>query len=207
MSDDAFIERAKIWDKHPELCRIADEFAAEVEKIVTFGPEDVVMDFGCGTGQVGLRFSTRVRHMVMLDTSAAMLAVLGEKLERNHIDNVEVISKPLPGAELSSGQMDTVFTSMALHHVENLGGLFNDIHGLLKPEGRLILGELLPEDGSYHGDEIVPHHGFNPESLKLELEENGFSVSRCYEHGVVNKPGKDSVLRQYGKFVLEARKA
>lgn len=206
MSHDKFFEKAKEWDKHPERLRVADEFAAKVEKLVTFTPQSEVLDFGCGTGAIGLRFGKRVKTLFLLDTSEAMLGLLNGKIENNDFGNVQVISVPLQEAGLSAGKMDVILTSMALHHIEDLPEIFEIMEAILKQGGQLIIGELLPEDGSFHGDEVVPHNGLSPEQLGEMLECAGFSVNGFYEHGVVNKPGKDGLLQQYEKFVLEAVK-
>lgn len=204
MSDDAFIAVAEEWDRHPGRCRIADEFVAEVERLISFNPQQVVLELGCGTGLVGLRFASRTKSMLMLDTSESMLAVLNRKIRSNGLGNVQVIAAPVQEAGLSAGTLDAVFSSMALHHMDDLQEVLCSVKDLLKPGGQFVIGELLPEDGSFHADEAVPHNGFDPALLGEMLESSGFAVNRHYENGIINKPGKDGRLRHYGKFVLEA---
>ncbi|THB71665.1 MAG: class I SAM-dependent methyltransferase [Desulfovibrio sp.] len=203
MSDDMFGEAATTWDDNPERVRMAEEFSREVEKLFAFTPETVAMDFGCGTGLIGLRLAPRVKKLYMVDSSQAMLAVLRSKLDSENIANVVVSSAPL-GKAVEKTSLDLVFSSMALHHVDDLPKLFTDMHAVMKPGAALIIGELLAEDGSFHGDKAVPHHGFVPEELAALMEERGFEVLHHHAHGMVNKPGPDGGLRQFGKFVLKA---
>ncbi len=206
MNHDEFVRKADKWDSNPERLRVADEFAAEVEKLVEMNPQSEILDFGCGTGLVGLRFAKRVKTLYMLDTSTAMLGILEEKLADRDFGNVQVISDSLQEAGLPEEKIDAVFTSMAMHHVKDVPEVLVAINAVLKKGGQLIIGELLPEDGSFHGENPVAAKGFKPEEFAALLEKAGFIVVQHYNHGLMSKPDKDAVLRQYEKFVLEARK-
>ena len=206
MSQDEFTRKAKEWDSNPERKRIADEFAAAVEKAVDFTAESEVLDFGCGTGLVGLRFGKRVKSLYVLDTSAAMLDMLNAKLASEDFGNVRVIPVALHEAGLAEGSLDAIFTSMAMHHVEDLPEVLELMGKLLKKGGKLVIGELLPEDGSFHGDNVVPYNGFEPDELAAKVTNAGFSAVQHHEHGIYNKPDKEGVVRQYGTFVLVGRK-
>lgn len=206
MSQDEFTQKAEEWDSNPERQRIADEFAAEVEKAVDFMPESEVLDFGCGTGLVGLRFGKRVKTLYALDTSEAMLGMLGAKLENEDFGNVQVIPKTLHEADFPAESLDAIFTSMAMHHVEGLPEVLELMAKLLKKSGKLVIGELLPEDGSFHGDNIVPFNGFEPDYLAGLVCEAGFSNVQHHEHGIYNKPDKEGVMHQYATFILVGEK-
>lgn len=207
MSNDEFTRKAKEWDSNPERVRVADEFAAEVEKIADLNSQSEVLDFGCGTGLVGLRFSPQVKKLYMLDTSEAMLGMLQSKLAGGDFGNVEVVSVSLQDAKIPEDRLDAIFTSMAMHHVEDMPEVLASMKLILKKGGKLIIGELLPEDGSFHGENYVPYKGFEPEGLAGMLKEAGFTVVQHFELGLMKKADKDGVMHKYGRFVLEARKA
>ena len=206
MSHDEFITKANKWDSNPERRRIADEFSAEVEKAVDFSSDSEVLDFGCGTGLVGLRFGKKVKTLYALDTSEAMLGMLHAKLENEDFGNVRVLSVPLHEAGIPEKYLDAIFTSMAMHHVEGLPEVLELMCRLLKGGGKLIVGELLPEDGSFHGDNVVPYNGFEPDELAAMVTEAGFSAVSHHAHGIYSKPDKEGVVRQYGTFVLVGQK-
>ncbi|WP_319764703.1 class I SAM-dependent methyltransferase [Maridesulfovibrio sp.] len=206
MNQDEFTRKAKKWDSNPERKRIADNFAAAVEKAVDFTEKSEVLDFGCGTGLVGLRFGKRVKTLYALDTSAAMLDMLNAKLADEDFGNVVVIPVALHEAVLRNDSLDAIFTSMAMHHVENLPEVLEQMRKLLKKDGKLVIGELLPEDGSFHGDNVVPYNGFEPEYLAEMVTNAGFYAVEHQNLGIYNKPDKEGVVRQYGTFVLIGRK-
>ncbi|WP_419783206.1 class I SAM-dependent methyltransferase [Maridesulfovibrio sp.] len=206
MSQNEFTMKAKEWDSNPERRRIADEFAAAVEKTVDFTADSKVLDFGCGTGMVGLRFGKSVKTLYALDTSDAMLGMLRAKLSDEDFGNVQVLAVPLHEAGIPENSLDVIFTSMAMHHVEDLPEVLMLMGRLLKSGGKLVVGELLPEDGSFHGDNVVPYNGFKPDDLATMVEKAGFSTVSHHEHGIYNKPDKEGVVRQYGTFVLVGEK-
>ncbi|WP_320006118.1 class I SAM-dependent methyltransferase [Maridesulfovibrio sp.] len=206
MFHDKFIIKAKEWDSNPERLRIIDEFAAEVEKEVDFSKDSEVLDFGCGTGLVGLRFGKKVKTLYALDTSEAMLGMLQAKLENEDYGNVRVLSVSMHESGIPENSLDAIFTSMAMHHVADLPDVLQQMVRLLKSGGKLIVGELLPEDGSFHGDNVVPYNGFEPDELAAMVTKAGFSAVSHHAHGIYSKPDKEGVVRQYGTFVLVGQK-
>jgi len=74
--NDSFAEKAKMWDSNPQVRALADLFSAELDKIVPNQSGLAILEFGCGTGLVGLRYAEKAASLDMVDTSPAMLDVL-----------------------------------------------------------------------------------------------------------------------------------
>ena len=204
--NDFFAERAGVWDANPERAGMTAAFCRELAAERAFGSETVAMDFGCGTGLVGLTLAPDIRRIFMTDTSPAMLAVLKEKIASGGYENVEVLPDfPEPG-QLPGPGLDLVVSMMAFHHIEDLGGTLGKLHGVLRPGGVLAVGDLLPEDGSFHGAMAVPHKGFDPVRLAELFRDAGFSVGMVREHHVMTKKDADGEIREYGQFFLLGRK-
>lgn len=206
MSKDAFVESAKVWDQRSEITRMAAEFKSEIEKNYTFKKDSVALDFGCGTGLIGLPLAPKVQKMFMLDNSSSMLSVLQDKIKESGLENIIVSNSPLRETTMPGNTVDLIVSFMALHHIDDINALFSDMNFALKNGGSVILGDLLTEDGSFHGDQPVPHNGFDPEELVRILSTNGFNNPRFFQNGVVSKQNQDGSLKQYGKFVLMAEK-
>ena len=79
--NDTFAEKAKKWDSNPQIIALADLFSAELDKIVPDHSGLAVLEFGCGTGLVGLRYAEKAASLDMIDTSPALLDVLRSKDE------------------------------------------------------------------------------------------------------------------------------
>lgn len=104
---------------------------------------DLVLDLGCGTGLLSLKFlraaNCRIRA---IDKSPEMLAIFRRKIEGLSLDE-SVTCKIGDAMKLRGGaaRFDIVTSTLALHHVKNKLPMIQEIFGLLKPRGRFVLGE------------------------------------------------------------------
>ncbi|QTA84916.1 class I SAM-dependent methyltransferase [Desulfonema magnum] len=204
-SSEIFDEKAKEWDKHPvinENCRI---FTEEIRKNISLSSDMNLLEFGCGTGLVSMNFYSSVRSLIMTDTSQGMLDVLKQKIKHNNINNMELHCEDIFNLELPKQHFDLIYTLMALHHVADIKELLDRFHKLLKPGGYFCIGDLEPEDGSFHGDESSVHNGFDTSELKNTVEETGFEVTKAYRMHIMKKPDADGNLREYPMFFMSAK--
>lgn len=140
---------------------------------VSFSPAMHIMDFGAGTGLVSAHVAPLVEKITAVDISAAMLDKLLAKTElQNKVEAVcqDILQTPL------CKHFDVIISAMALHHVKDTDNLFKTFASHLKPGGAIALADLDSEDGSFHPEDIegVYHHGFDRETLKSKLEQQGF---------------------------------
>jgi arsenite methyltransferase len=103
-------------------------------------PDMTVADVGSGTGFIAAGLAPLVRHVHVLDGSAAMLEEARRDLAR--FDNVEFheadgLSLPLPEASV-----DAVFANMYLHHCPDPLAAIREMVRILRPAGRLILTDM-----------------------------------------------------------------
>lgn len=106
-----------------------------------------LLDYGCGTGDFlsGLVAELDARAGLGLDVSGGMIA----EAERRNIDDKTVfITAAKLDRDISQGSFDVAVASSVLHHVnrEDWAGLFVDVFGLLKREGRLVIIEHNPRN-------------------------------------------------------------
>lgn len=197
LAEDYFTQKANKWDT-PEKEQFAKEFVAEIKKYIQFSSEDKIMDFGCGTGLVGLELLPEVSFAVMADTSSAMLEVLESKLSYAQLEKIEIIDGPL--SLYSGNDIDKAVTLMALHHIENLDETIKLMSNTIKKNGLLIIGELLTEDGSFHAPSVVAHNGFDLEEICELIENNGFEVLLKHPYSIQKR--KDN---EFHRFILIAK--
>jgi len=204
--NDTFKEKAKRWDSNPQVVALANLFSAELTKIVPDHGGLAILEFGCGTGLVGLRYAEEAASLDMVDTSMAMLSVLRTKDEAR-ASNVTVhegaLSNLVKGA-IALESIDWIISNMALHHVEEIPVLLQAMRRLIKPGGRLTIGELENESGTFHAPEVVPHNGFAPQELSRLFQDAGFIVNKTYTFLIVPRKDNDGVTRDYRAFILDA---
>ncbi len=206
MSTNQFDKKAADWDKKKKRVQVATAIA---KAMADFGltKDMAAMEYGCGTGLVGLTLAPGLGSLLAIDSSAGMLKILAEKIDKMRIDNVTTLQTDLTTDSIE-GTFDCIFTSMTLHHVEHVDGLINRFFDLLNRDGLLLIADLVEEDGSFHGEgaEGIKHHGFNPDHLAEKLEACGFSDCSHQIVHTFDKTGKDGITRNYPVFLLNCVK-
>jgi ubiquinone/menaquinone biosynthesis C-methylase UbiE len=203
---DNFEEKAKNWDNNPLIVEISNIFFEEIRKNVKITKDLKILELGCGTGLVGLNFSSLVNSILMIDNSKAMLSVLQTKILKNKLKNIEVLEGDINNLEIEKSKFDLIISFMTFHHVKNIPNIVNIFKNILKRNGSVIIGDLCKEDGSFHGLEKVEHNGFEMEEIKNIFSKNDLYVNKIYEYNVLKKPDIDGNLRDYDQFILVAQK-
>ena len=77
-----FDKEAKDWDKNQSRQETAEKFTKEITDNIQLNNTMQLLDFGCGTGSVGMQLYSAVQHINMVDTSKGMLGSLKEKINK-----------------------------------------------------------------------------------------------------------------------------
>jgi len=203
---DFFDQKAVGWDENPRIALMATTVVEHLANQFPFAPDTRALELGCGTGQVGLRLASRLHSIAMVDTSGGMLAVLQEKMSRSGIGNLRLYKGDLFQRGLKQGEFDLAYTLMALHHIGEIQPLLCRFFDLLRPGGYLCIGDLEPEDGSFHGEDMKVHRGFDPRLLAGTLREVGFAIAGSKRMMELEKPDQRGMVRAYPLFFLAAQK-
>lgn len=206
MSTDDFAERARIWDQNPERLATARAF---LETARSLAPEPLrgrVLDFGAGTGLIGLPLAAGAERVDLADVSPGMLQALRAKIAEQGLANATAHLGELEELALPAGDYDAVVTNNALHHVSDVPRLLARLAGLLAPGGALFLADVALEDGSFHAPSVVPHNGFRPEHMAAMLEAAGLGVLATRQHHSIRKPCHDGAVRDFPQFFILAER-
>lgn len=197
---DHFQEKAADWDEQPVPMQISSGVSAAIAANVPLSPDLTVMDFGAGTGLVASKLAPRVKRIVAVDVSPAMLEQLAKKPEL--ADKVETHCQDILERPLGQ-QVDLVVSAMAMHHVRDTSALMRALFAHLRPGGEVALADLDTEKGDFHppGTEGVYHAGFDREALATTLRDAGFEQPSFVTACEVTKEG-----RRYPIFLVRAKK-
>ncbi|GET28828.1 class I SAM-dependent methyltransferase [Prolixibacter sp. SD074] len=200
-----FNERARTWDDDPIKTERSKAFAKTIVEQVQPKPEMSALEFGCGTGLLSYQLKDDFGSFVLVDSSEGMIKVLKEKIEQDSLSHFIPLQADLLEAIPDIGPFDAIYTLMALHHIDSLPDILQVFHRLLKPGGKLCIGDLVKEDGSFHGSGFTGHKGFDKDELSKQLKEQGLEP---FHHEIFYEleRKRDNGSRKFPLFSLIAQK-
>ena len=144
---------------------------------------DVILDLGCGTGEVSVVLARRAKKLIGIDISPAMLEIASQRVKSDAVDNIELRTGDFCTLPALSG-VSLVVSNYAIHHLslDEKKHLFRQIFDLLPEKGLFVMGDVM---WSMDIDQIdEPEQFFNPEvddpsmvdELVEALEECGFTT-------------------------------
>ncbi len=173
-SSSDFDARARTWDedvaKRLRAERVAGLIAARVPSL----ERKRVLEYGAGTGLLGLALQPLVATVTLADTSREMLAVADEKIAAGGLRNARTLLVDLTSAPPPDAEFDLVCTLMVLHHIPDTDAILRAFHRALSSGGTLWIADLDREDGSFHGPGFTGHDGFDRSELGAKLARSGF---------------------------------
>ncbi|HOW85469.1 MAG TPA: class I SAM-dependent methyltransferase [Candidatus Aminicenantes bacterium] len=188
---------AERWDGWEDLPALEARLAAGLERLGV-GPDDRVLDAGCGTGNLTRALLDRLSgsgRVLAVDLSPRMIDEARRKVLDPRADWLVADLRRLPVPEAS---FDRVICFSVWPHLDDRAGAAGEIFRVLKPGGRLdiwhldsrakinavhtgvggaIGGDLLPPAGETAG--LLRQHGFRP--VALADDEDGYLVAAVRE--------------------------
>jgi cyclopropane fatty-acyl-phospholipid synthase-like methyltransferase len=200
-----FDEEAATWDDDPGHEKRQLAVAQAIKEAVPLSDGMKALDVGGGTGRLSILLADMVGAVVVTDASAGMVKVARERIDAAGLsDRLRAVQADLTTDRLD-GTYDVVWSSMALHHVRDLDGLFRCVAALLVDGGRLCIADLDEDpEGAFHADRVDfdGHHGFDRKRLTEQLARAGFADVRFVDVTTILKAD-----REFGVFLCTATKA
>ena len=196
-----FDQAAQNWDKKQRRVELARAISDAIATL-PLDQDMKALEYGCGTGLVGLALAPQLGRLTAADTSQGMLNRLQEKIAQDGADNVTPLLMDLSQAPCAE-RFDLIFCAMTLHHIQEAEQVVARMAGMLNPGGWLAIADLEAEDGSFHSPEAsgVHHHGFDSTKLSGSLTDLGLAQVQAREVHRINKDERD-----YPVFLVQGQR-
>ncbi|HPM79083.1 MAG TPA: class I SAM-dependent methyltransferase [Candidatus Anammoximicrobium sp.] len=209
MSANRFDQAAATWDHEPRRIALMRAIGEAILRQANPTKAMRVLDYGCGTGLIGLYLLPHVRSVTGADNSTGMLQVLREKITAGGLKDMQAVFLDLQKEATPGDRYNIVVAGMALHHIADTDRVLRAFHQLLLPGGTLCLADLDSEPGTFHSADVagsVYHLGFDRDELKRQLCEVGFLQPADSTVAKFEKPVEGGGRREFSIFLITARR-
>src|SRR6266850_3615928 len=167
------------WLDRPE--RVDEEDPDRAIAILSIPRGATVADVGAGSGYITVKLAARVGptgKVYATDIQAQMLGLLQQRLTAQRIDNVVLVQGTVDDPKLPPSALDLELLVDVYHEFSEPQAMLKHLRNALKADGRLVLLEYRKEDPAIP---IRPEHKMSVAEAKLEVEAEGFSLSKVDE--------------------------
>ncbi len=201
-----FDQKAGDWDKNPIHTERSGAIADAMLQRLPIEGSMKALEYGAGTGLLSFLLKDRFAEITLMDSSTEMIRIVREKIDQLHALHLKPVLINLEKEEFP-GVFDMIYSQMVFHHVENLPALLLKFSRMLCADGFLVVADLYPEDGSFHGEGFTGYKGFNPEWLAGLLHDSGFDRIQhqlCY---TIRKKDAADAMKEFPVFLMTAQKS
>jgi ubiquinone/menaquinone biosynthesis C-methylase UbiE len=159
-----------------------------VVKVSGIQRNDQILDIGCGTGLLSLKFLAKTDcTIIAIDSSPQMLSIFQEKIETcNLAEKIHCILESAEDMDFKPDQFDIIAATVSLHHVKFKEPVIKNIYASLKSGGRFVLGEIDMDTTGRLDDSrrLLRILNYLTEELALAMKEGGLpAFQRMYDNG------------------------
>ncbi len=167
---------AQNYDRQDRI-EVANIITNEIISHLDNTHDKVLLDFGCGTGLVGLNLVNYFNKVILSDTSKSMLEIVEAKVKEGNISNAKTLLLNLDNENIYDFKPDYIIVSQVLLHIPDTKEILKSLKQLLNDHGRLIIIDF---DKNYNISSEKVHNGFIQESLNKLCLDIGFNKSKSY---------------------------
>jgi len=179
------------WLERPE--REFEEQPSKAINALGIKPGQVVADVGAGSGYYTVRLAKqvgRIGRVYASDIQPEMIVHLQRRLERERIENVELVQATEVNPRLPDASFDLILMVDVYHELSRPQEVLRKLRTALKPDGRLVLIEYRKESPWVP---IREEHKMSVKEARMELEAEGYRFDRVidvlpWQHILVFRP-------------------
>ncbi|BCJ99040.1 class I SAM-dependent DNA methyltransferase [Anaerocolumna chitinilytica] len=183
-----------------ERIQIAKLASDAIRESLINGKEKQAIDFGCGTGLVGMNLLNEFKRILFLDSSQSMIDQIKKKITEYDIVKADTVCFDLEKEKSSPFHADYIFMVQVLLHIKETDFVLSRLFEMLNPGGHLLIVDFNKNEDII--SDLV-HNGFDQNELTVLLKNIGFQKiqSKTFYSGSKIFMNKDASM-----FILDAMK-
>jgi len=165
----------------PWLDRASREIEERPELVINalgLNRNDVVADFGAGSGYFTEKIAPLCSLLYAVDIQSEMIEINKRKMQSKDIRNVNFILGAEKLTNLPKESIDYLIMVDVYHELEFPYEIMQDIYRAMKDNGRVVLVEYRKEDPKVM---IKPLHKMSVKQIRKEMNNSGFELNRSFE--------------------------
>jgi ubiquinone/menaquinone biosynthesis C-methylase UbiE len=196
---DKFEMIANVYDT-PERIQIAKISSDAIREYLVDTKSKNAIDFGCGTGLVGMNLLNSFSSILFLDTSQNMINQIKRKVSDLDIQNADTVCFDFEKESLSDLHADYIFMVQVLLHISDVELVLSRLYDVLNEGGHLLIVDFNKNEQIV--SDIV-HNGFDQIELANILTKIGYKdiQSKTFYTGSKIFMGQDASM-----FILDSQK-
>ena len=196
---DKFEMIANIYDTS-ERVQIAKVSSDAIREYLVDTKSKDAIDFGCGTGLVGINLLNEFKSILFLDTSQNMINQVKQKISDANIHNASTLCFDFETASLTGIRADYIFMAQVLLHIKDIESVLSRLYDILNFEGHLIIVDF---DKNENIASDLVHNGFDQVKLTEVMTKIGYKdiQSKIFYTGSKIFMGQDASM-----FILDSQK-
>lgn len=184
----------------PERIQIAKVSSDAIQEYLVDTKGKNAIDFGCGTGLVGMNLLNDFNSILFLDTSQNMINQIKQKFSGSNIQNASTLCFDFEKDSRSDLHADYIFMVQVLLHISDAELVLSRLYEVLNEGGHLLIVDF------NKNEKIVSdmvHHGFYQIELANIMTKIGYKnvQSKTFYTGSKIFMGQDASM-----FILDSQK-
>ncbi|QDU65974.1 ArsR/SmtB family transcription factor [Engelhardtia mirabilis] len=176
-ADRSYFDR--VASKFGELALPGRTWEGLARGLLSLAPRARYADLGVGDGLLTLMLAEVAESVTAVDLSEKMLDQLATRATAAGLGNLEYVVGELDDLPLPDASHDVVVLSQALHHAEDPVHALTEARRILRPDGQLLVLDLLAHGEDWVRDKLQHRHlGFTEAGLTDHLARAGFDAIR-----------------------------
>jgi ubiquinone/menaquinone biosynthesis C-methylase UbiE len=110
-----------------------------INRLLKIKKEDIILDLGCGSGNILIDLSKKVKIAYGADISSNALNFISKRIEKENIKNIKLVKIESQELPFENSFFDKIIATELIEHLEDPSYLIKECFRILKLNGLLIL--------------------------------------------------------------------